>query len=47
MALIDSTSGKRVREYSIEQLKDAANLMRGYDLVGLKGDRGVCMAAPV
>ena len=35
MPLIDSTSGKVLREYSIEQLKDAANLMRGYDLVAL------------
>ena len=33
MALTDSTSGKVIREYSIEELKDAANLMRGYDLV--------------
>lgn len=35
MALIDSTSGKLIRDYSIENLKDAANLMRGYDLVSL------------
>ena len=35
MALIDSTSGKLIRDYSIEELKDAANLMRGYDLVSL------------
>ncbi len=35
MALIDSTSGKVIRDYSIEELKDAANLMRGYDLVAL------------
>ncbi len=35
MALIDSRSGKALREYSIEELKDAANLMRGYDLVAL------------
>jgi len=35
MALTDSTSGKLIRDYSIEQLKDAANLMRGYDLVAL------------
>ena len=35
MALIDSTSGKLIRDYSIEDLKDAANLMRGYDLVSL------------
>jgi len=35
MALIDSATGKAIRDYSIEQLKDAANLMRGYDLVTL------------
>ena len=35
MALIDSSSGKSIRDYSIEELKDAANLMRGYDLVAL------------
>ncbi len=35
MALIDSSSGKSIRNYSIEELKDAANLMRGYDLVAL------------
>jgi len=35
MALTDSISGKIIREYSIEELKDAANLMRGYDLVAL------------
>jgi transketolase len=35
MALKNSTSGKVIREYSIEELKDAANLMRGYDLVAL------------
>jgi transketolase len=35
MALTDSTSGKVIRDYSIEQLKEAANLMRGYDLVAL------------
>ncbi len=35
MALTDSTSGKVLRQYSIEELKDAANLMRGYDLVAL------------
>jgi transketolase len=35
MALIDSTSGKVLREYSIEELQDAANLMRGYDLLAL------------
>ena len=35
MALTDSTSGKLIRDYSIQELKDAANLMRGYDLVVL------------
>ncbi len=35
MALTDSTTGNVVRDYSIEQLKDAANLMRGYDLIAL------------
>jgi transketolase len=35
MALIDSKSGKHLRDYSIEQLTEAANLMRGYDLVAL------------
>jgi transketolase len=35
MALKDSATGKVIRDYSIEQLKDAANLMRGYDLVTL------------
>jgi len=35
MALMDSSSGKVIRDYSIEELRDAANLMRGYDLVAL------------
>ncbi len=35
MALIDSKSGKHLRDYSLEQLTEAANLMRGYDLVVL------------
>ena len=35
MALIDSATGNVTREYSIEQLREAANLMRGYDLVAL------------
>ncbi|HKU21797.1 MAG TPA: transketolase [Terriglobales bacterium] len=35
MALIDSKSGKHIRDYSIEQLAEAADLMRGYDLVTL------------
>ena len=35
MALKDSVTGKVIRDYSIDELKDAANLMRGYDLVAL------------
>ncbi len=35
MALIDSKTGQKIRDYSIEQLKQEANLMRGYDLVAL------------
>jgi len=35
MAIKNSTTGKTLREYSIEELKDAANRMRGYDLVAL------------
>ncbi len=35
MALMDSATGNVTREYSIEQLREAANLMRGYDLVAL------------
>src|ERR1017187_5836372 len=35
MALKDSATGKTIRDYSIQQLQDAANLMRGYDLVAL------------
>ena len=35
MALKDSATGKVIRDYSIEQLKDAANMMRGYNLVEL------------
>jgi len=35
MALKDSTTGKSVRDYSIEELKDNAAMMRGYDLVAL------------
>ena len=30
MALKDSSTGKVIRDYSFEQLRDAANLMRGY-----------------
>ncbi len=35
MAIKDSTTGKTLRDYSIDELKEAANLMRGYDLVAL------------
>ena len=35
MSLLDSTTGKIIRDYSTEELVDAANLMRGYDLVAL------------
>lgn len=35
MALRDSTTGKILRSYSIEELRDAANLMRGYNLLAL------------
>ncbi|HUN82569.1 MAG TPA: transketolase, partial [Phycisphaerae bacterium] len=35
MALIDSASGKVLREYSIDELIEQANLMRGYNLVAL------------
>ncbi len=35
MALKDSTTGNVVRDYSIDQLREAANRMRGYDLVVL------------
>lgn len=35
MALIDSATGKVIREYTIDQLEEAANLMRGYDMVAL------------
>jgi transketolase len=35
MALIDSKTGQVVRDYSVEDLQHAANLMRGYDLVAL------------
>ncbi|HUL44519.1 MAG TPA: transketolase [Bacteroidota bacterium] len=35
MALIDSRSGRIRKTYSIDELKDAAKLMRGYDLVML------------
>ena len=35
MSIIDSTTGQIRKNYSIDELKDAANLMRGYDLVSL------------
>lgn len=35
MALLDSTNGRLIRDYSIPELKDAATLMRGYDMVAL------------
>ncbi|HYL14859.1 MAG TPA: transketolase [Terriglobales bacterium] len=35
MAIKNSKTGETVRKYSIEELKEAANLMRGYDLVAL------------
>jgi transketolase len=35
MAIKNSTTGEVVRNYSIEELRDAANLMRGHDLVAL------------
>jgi len=35
MPLINSTTGKVLQQYSIEQLQDTAKLMRGYDLVAL------------
>jgi transketolase len=35
MALIDSAVGKVRKDYTIEELKDAAALMRGYNLVAL------------
>jgi len=35
MSLRNSTNGEPRHPYSIEELKDAANLMRGYDLVAL------------
>ncbi len=35
MALIDSTNGKKIKDYSIEELTETAALMRGYNLVAL------------
>lgn len=35
MAIIDSVTNQVVRRYSVEELKEQANLMRGYNLVAL------------
>ncbi len=35
MALRDSSTGTILRQYSVEELIDAAKMMRGYDLVAL------------
>src|SRR5437660_6840983 len=35
MSIKNSKTGETVQNYSIEELKEAANLMRGYDLVAL------------
>jgi len=35
MALLNSATGSIIRDYSIKDLNEAANLMRGYDLVAL------------
>ena len=35
MALMNSKTGKVIRDYSVEELQHVANLMRGYDLVVL------------
>jgi transketolase len=35
MAIKNSVSGEIIRKYSVEELEDAAKLMRGYDLVAL------------
>jgi transketolase len=35
MPLIDSKTGKVRKQYTVDELKDAANLMRGYSLVAL------------
>ena len=35
MAIRNSQTGEVIRNYSIEELKDSARLMRGYDLVAL------------
>src|SRR4029079_3109371 len=35
MAIVDSTTGKVIRDYNVEELKEQAKLMRGYDLAML------------
>jgi len=35
MAILNAKTGKPRKEYTVEELKDAANLMRGYNLVSL------------
>jgi len=35
VAITDSVTGRVIRNYSVDELKEAANLMRGYDLVAL------------
>jgi len=35
MPLIDSATGNVMRDYTVEELRDSANLMRGYDMVAL------------
>lgn len=35
MAIIDSSTGRVTKHYSVEQLSEAARLMRGYDLAAL------------
>ena len=35
MAILNAKTGKTRKKYSVDDLKKAANLMRGYDLVSL------------
>ena len=35
MSIVDSKSGKIRKDYTVEELAEAANLMRGYDLISL------------
>ena len=35
MAIVNSKTGKLRKKYTVESLKEAANLMRGYDLIAL------------